>query len=68
VLPLFTGVRGETVWKIVEGPSGEDLGRQKAADRGSFGPTLRPPEPLFRNPSRFSKQFRKVNSAKLDFH
>src|SRR5215212_8698275 len=30
-----------------------------------FAPTWPPPEPLFRDTSRFSKQFRKVNSQKL---
>jgi hypothetical protein len=62
---LFIGVRGETVWKIAVGLASVLLGRQKAADRGSFGPALRPPEPLFRNPSRFSKQFRKGYSPKF---
>src|SRR5215211_4344001 len=62
---LFTEVRGETVWKIAESLASVLLGRQKAADRGPFGPSLRLPEHLFRATSRFSKQFRKGNSPKF---
>ena len=36
---LFTGVRGEAVWKIAEGVSTALLWRQEAADRDSFGPS-----------------------------
>jgi hypothetical protein len=64
---LFSEARGETVWKIAVGLASVLLGRQKAPNRGSFGPTLRPLEPLFRNPSRFSRQFRKGYSAKFKF-
>src|SRR5215208_2397590 len=62
---LFTQRRGETVWKIAESLASVLLGRQKAADRGSFGPSLRLPEHLFRATSRFSKQFLTESSKKF---
>src|SRR5215213_348794 len=55
----------ETVWKIAEGLSSVLRRRQKAADRGSFDPYRPPSGPLFSETSRFSKQFRKVYSAKF---
>ena len=42
LLPLFIGVRGETVWKRVKGFSAERFRRQEAADRGPFVPSWRP--------------------------
>jgi hypothetical protein len=39
LLPLFTGVRGETVWKIAEGLSTALLGRQEMPDRGLIDPS-----------------------------
>jgi hypothetical protein len=38
ILPLFTGVRGETVWKIAEGLSAALQRLQEVADRGPMGP------------------------------
>src|SRR5215216_6093429 len=45
-MPLFTQVRGETVWKIAEGVSSTLLWRQEAADRDFFDPSwpLRSPD------------------------
>jgi hypothetical protein len=62
---LFTGVRGETVWKIGLGP---EIGVPKAAKRGRKSPD----RPLFaaeearsRGLGLFSKQFRNRNSRLL---
>jgi hypothetical protein len=64
-LLLFTEVRGETVWKVV---MGSEIGVPEAAKRGRKSPD-RPPFAAQAARSRglwlFSKQFRKVNSAKL---
>ena len=62
-LPLFTGVRGETVWKI--GMAGE-LGDQKADKMGRkalIGRCLPPKRHGRRGLQLFSKQFRKGYSA-----
>ena len=58
---------GETVWKIAEVISTVPLRWQQAGTRPPLDPSWPPSEPLFRDPSRFSKQFRKVNSQKLNF-
>jgi hypothetical protein len=47
----------KTVWEIAEGLSRVLHRRLEAADRGSFDPSWPPPEPPFRDTSRFSKQF-----------
>jgi hypothetical protein len=64
-LPLCSGVRGETVWKIGLGP---EIGVPKAAKRGRKSPD----RPLFaaeearsRGLGLFSKQFRNRNSRLL---
>src|SRR5215218_2141059 len=57
----------ETVWKIAEVISTVPLRWQQAGTRPPLDPSWPPSEPLFRDPSRFSKQFRKVNSQKLNF-
>src|ERR671920_1730586 len=63
LLPLFTGVRGETVWKI---GMGSEIGVLQAAKRGPKSPD-RPPFAAQAARSRglwlFSKQFRKVRCA-----
>src|SRR5215218_8462265 len=47
----------ETVWKIAEVISTVPLRWQQAGTRPPLDPSWPPSEPLFRDPSRFSKQF-----------
>jgi hypothetical protein len=54
---LFTGVRGETVWKIAEGVSRALLRQQKSPDRDSFDPSWPLSEPPFVTHSEFSNSF-----------
>jgi hypothetical protein len=64
-MPLFTGVRGETVWKIGMSPG---IGVPKAAKwgrRDTDRPLPAAKEARLKGLQLFSKQFRKVNSAKF---
>jgi hypothetical protein len=56
-LPLFTQVRGDTVWKIAEGVSPLRFWRQEAADRASFVPSWQPSESRFGTQSDFPNSF-----------
>ena len=56
-MPLFTEVRGETVWKIAEGVSSTLLWRQEAADRDFFDPSWPLSEPRFGINSEFPNSF-----------
>jgi hypothetical protein len=47
LMPLCSGVSGETVWKIAQGLSSALLRRQEAADRGfSLAPLERLRDPI----------------------
>src|SRR5215208_4112758 len=55
--PLFTGVRGETVWKIAEGVTSAILWRQEATDRDSLDSSWPLSEPRFGTHSDFPNSF-----------
>src|SRR5215203_2904649 len=55
--PLFTGVRGETVWKIAEGVTSAILWRQEATDRDSLDSSRPLSEPRFGTHSDFPNSF-----------
>ena len=64
-LPLFTGVRGETVWKIVMGPSTEVPEALERGQRDPDRPLVAAKEARLRALGLFSKQFRKEYSPKF---
>src|SRR5215204_6021935 len=55
--PLFTGVCGETVWKIAEGVTSAILCRQEATDRDSLDSSWPLSEPRFGTHSDFPNSF-----------
>jgi hypothetical protein len=57
LLPLFTEIRGETVWKIAEGVSRALLRGQEWADRDSFDTSWPLSGPPFRTRSEFPNSF-----------
>jgi hypothetical protein len=56
-LPLFTGVRGETVWKIAVRPLEGALLAPGGADRLLFAPSWRPYSSRFGTHSEFPNSF-----------
>jgi hypothetical protein len=54
---LFTGVRGETVWKIAKGVSAVLLAAKEMADRDSFEPSWPLSEPRFGTHPDFPNSF-----------
>jgi hypothetical protein len=69
--PLFTGVRGETVWKIAEGVSPRLSGGKRRPNRDSFEPSWPLLEPRFRTypefPNNFGRYSRKLNFRFTEF-
>jgi hypothetical protein len=66
-MPLFTQMRGETVWKIGMGPKIVVPEAAKGAAKGPDRPLFAAQEARWRGPLLFSKQFRKGYSPKFAF-